>query len=262
MFPCKESGDDCDPGPSGSAQAEGGDERDEAGEHPNVEDAGDPEGSADAEALGDAMEAAFDVEGVVLAGIDDVEAGGPEGDGGGEPENARVERTLHGDPCGGGGNAEREAEHQVREVREAFGVAVEHHDGEGERREFQAQRVEGGGGGEEDEGPEGDEAPGEFRREQAGRQVAGFGAGVAGIDVGVEDSVERHRDGAGGDHGDDDEEKFREESLAGEVGLTPGEKGSGEREGEGEDGVLELDHVERVTDACEESGQTSILAGE
>ncbi len=208
------------------------------------------------------MEAAFDVEGVVLAGIDDVEAGGPEGDGGGEPENARVERTLHGDPCGGGAMPSERPEHQVREVREAFGVAVEHHDGEGERREFQAQRVEGGGGGEEDEGPEGDEAPGEFRREQAGRQVADL---VRGLRASM--SASRTRLNAiaterAATMAMTMKRSFVRSPLAGEVGLTPGEKGSGEREGEGEDGVLELDHVERVTDACEESGQTSILAGE
>jgi hypothetical protein len=60
----------------------------------------------------------------VLAGVEDVEAADPEGDGGGEHDDARVERAADGDPGGGGGEAERQAEAQVRPAGEALQVAV------------------------------------------------------------------------------------------------------------------------------------------
>ena len=70
------------------------------------------------------------IEVVILAGVDDVEAGGPEGDGGGEPENSRIERAAHGDPGGGRRDAQAEAQHQVRERGEALGERIEEDDAE------------------------------------------------------------------------------------------------------------------------------------
>ena len=68
-----------------------------------------------------AEEAFHRIELIILAGVDDVEATGPEGDGRGEPEDARVERAAHRDPGGGRRNAQRESQDQVRERRKSFG---------------------------------------------------------------------------------------------------------------------------------------------
>ena len=48
------------------------------------------------------MQAGLVIEGVVLAGVEDVKAGYPEGYGGGEEENAGIEGGAHGNPgrCG------------------------------------------------------------------------------------------------------------------------------------------------------------------
>ena len=58
----------------------------------------DAQRSGDAEDARHAEQPLGAIEFVILAGVDDVEAGGPEGDGGGQPEDPRIERAAHGDP--------------------------------------------------------------------------------------------------------------------------------------------------------------------
>ena len=80
--------------------------------------------------------------GFILAGVEDVEAGDPEEHSGGEDEDARVERAADGDPCAGGGEAERESEEQMRPAGEALGVAIEEEHGEDDGGEDQGEAVE------------------------------------------------------------------------------------------------------------------------
>jgi hypothetical protein len=68
---------------------------------------------------------------VVLAGVEDVEAGDPADDSRGEQQDGEAEGLGHGNPCADGGEAERRAEHVVGEVGEALGEAVTQEDGEG-----------------------------------------------------------------------------------------------------------------------------------
>jgi len=80
--------------------------------------------------------------------------------------------------------------------------------------------------------------------------VPGFGARIFGVDLGVDEAVEGHGRGPRAYHrndypGDD------AEVDAGEAVFTEGEKRAGQREREGEDRMLELDHVERQTSALE-----------
>src|SRR3954471_21208410 len=99
----------------------------------------DPEGGRDAEESRDAEQLFGAIELVILAGVDDVETGRPEGDCGGEPKDPRIELPAYGDPCRCGRDSETEAEDKVREGREAFGKRVEKDDSQGERRETEAE---------------------------------------------------------------------------------------------------------------------------
>ena len=67
-----------------------------------MEGAGDPEGAGDAEVARDGVESGVAVEVEILTGVEDVEAGNPEGDGGGKNKDAGVEGAADGDPGGGG----------------------------------------------------------------------------------------------------------------------------------------------------------------
>ena len=103
----------------------------------------------------------------------------------------------------------------------------------------------------EDAGHGGEEAPGEAGTEQAGGDVAGFGARVAGVDIGVEDAVEGHAGRAGADHGDDDPDELPGGAVDREAAVAPGQEGAGEGKWQRKDRVLELDHVERHAQALE-----------
>src|SRR5689334_4065625 len=134
-------GADADEGQHAELQRE--DQRQKTGDHHHMKELSGAKRAGDTEHAREAEEAFGAIELVVLTGVDDVEAGGPKGDGGGEPQNSRVERAADGDPGGGRCDAEREAEHQMRERREALGEGVEEDDGERGGREVEAERVEG-----------------------------------------------------------------------------------------------------------------------
>ena len=94
-----------------------------------MEGARDPEGMVDAEVAGDGVESGVAVEIEILTGVEDVEAGDPEGDGGGKNKDAGVEGATNGDPGSGGGDAESESEYEVRPAGEALGVGIKEQDG-------------------------------------------------------------------------------------------------------------------------------------
>ncbi len=218
-----------------------------------MEEAGNPESATDAEMAGDGVESGVAVELKILAGVEDVEARDPEGDGGGEKEDARVEGAANRDPGGGGGDTERETEHQVRPAREAFRVRIKEHDCECDGREPQREAIQLGSGEDEDGAGNDDEGGHEGGREISGGECTCAGAGIGGVDGSVGESVEGHGGGAGGDHGDDDPEKLMGCGKAG-----GGEHGSTESEWEREDGVLPLDHFESDAKVAED-GHGSIV---
>src|SRR5258705_4707041 len=78
----------------GGDQAEG----DEEGGGEGVGGAGNPESFFDAEFGGDGEGFGLEIGLIVLAGVDDVEAGGPEEGGGGHDERGEVESSFDGDP--------------------------------------------------------------------------------------------------------------------------------------------------------------------
>lgn len=99
-----------DSGKSEPPEAEGGEQSDKKDQHEEVKRTGDPQGGGDANVARDGVESRGTVEVEILAGVEDVESGDPEGYGGGEEKDARVERAANCDPGGGRGDAESEAE--------------------------------------------------------------------------------------------------------------------------------------------------------
>ena len=84
--------------------------------------------------------------------------------------------------------------------------------------------------------------------------MARLGARIARVDIGVQHAVERHGDRARRHHGQDDPGQLGPQQFARESGVAPGQQRSGEREGQGEHGVLELDHFERQANALKKFG--------
>ena len=77
----------------------------EEDEHDEMEGARDPKSSPDAGVARDGVESCTAVKFQILAGVEHIKSGNPEGDGGGEEKDARIERATNRDPGGGWGDA-------------------------------------------------------------------------------------------------------------------------------------------------------------
>ena len=238
----QEQQDGDDTGEGDFAEGEGGKQGDEKDQHDEMEGARDPESGGDADVAGDGVQSGVAVVVGILAGVEDIESCDPEGDGGGEQEDARVERAADGDPCGGWGDAESESENEMREACEAFGIGVEQQHGERDRGKPEGEAIQLRSGQDEDPAGNDDESGDECGRQLSSGKRASAGAGIGGVDGGVGEAIEGHGGGAGGEHGDDNPKKLMRGGKAG-----GGEHGSAESERKSEDGVLPLDHFERDT---------------
>src|SRR5882672_8805698 len=201
------------------------------------------------------MEAFGAVELEILAGVEDIRAGDPEHDGGAEEVREGGAGFVWRDrePGADGGGGERKPEHEVAEGGEALGEGVAEGDGEGEGGEFEAQGVEHGGGQEEEADHDDGEGEGEADGESAGGDGAHPGAGVVGIEARIDGAVERHGGASGGDHG----EEYPPELVPGGDAMGGIERGD-QGPGQGEEGVLDLDHLQDGADAAE---HRAILSG-
>src|SRR5215469_3848099 len=139
MLVGEEERDDDDSDPCGPREREAPGEPSEEQDHHYVHDACDAESAGDSKTFGNGVQAGLLVEFNVLASVEDVETADPQSDGGAENQHARVETVAHGDPCGGGRNAEADSEDDVRPGGEALGVGIKEEDGEGDRREFESE---------------------------------------------------------------------------------------------------------------------------
>src|SRR5579862_2881918 len=135
----------------------------------------------------------------------------------------------------------------MRPSGEALGVGVGKHNCERERRQDQRQVVQLRRSEDENGTGDDDESGDKSRSERSGGQGASASARVGGVDGGVGDTVKGHGGGARGYHGDDDPDELMRGGQA-----MGGEHGSGKGEGEREDGVLPLDHLERGAQVAEE----------
>src|ERR1017187_4166864 len=247
MFVEQEQHDGDDAGEGEFAEGEGGEQGDEKDQHDEMEGARDPESGGDADVAGGGGGSGGAGEIEILAGGEEIESGDPEGNGGGEQKDARVEGAAHGDPCSGRSDAESEAENEMGQTGEALCVGVEQQHGECDGREPKGEAIQLRGGQDEDGAGYDDEGGHERGRELSGGEGAGAGAGIGGVDGGVGEAIEGHGGGAGGEHGDDDPEELVSGGKAG-----GGEHGSAESEGESEDGVLPLDHFQGDAEVVED----------
>ena len=221
------------------AQGEGWNEHDEKDQHDEMEGARDPKSGADADVARNRVESGVTIKFEILTGVKDVEAGDPEGNGGGEEQDARVEGAADGDPGGGWGNPESEAENEMGKAGEALGIGIKQQNGECDGREPEREAIQLPSGQDKNGAGNDDKSGDKGGRKMSGGKSASAGTGVRGVDGGVGEAVEGHGGGASGQHGDDDPEK-----LMGGGKPRSSEHGSAESEREREDGVLPLDHFE------------------
>ena len=220
------------------AERKSGDECDEQKKHDEVGGARHPQRAGDAEVTRDGVESGVAVELEILASVEDVEAGNPEGHSGSEKKDPRVERAAYRDPRCGRGDAEGESEHEMRPAGKAFGVGVKKNYGERDRRKPEREAIQLSRRENEDGTGNDYERGHKSRGKLTGGKSAGAGAGIGGIDGGIGETVEGHGRGAGRNHVDNDPQKLMGSGKAG------GSKhGAAERERESEDGVLPLDHL-------------------
>ena len=128
---------------------------------------------------------------------------------------------------------------------ESFGERIEEEDGQGDRRQFQAQGIQFAGGKQEHQHRNRGKSPGEPRAQDSCRNVPHAGSRIARVDIGVEDSIERHGSRARADHRHHDPKQLESEPPRIKMALPECQQGAGKRERQGKHGVLELDHFER-----------------
>ena len=90
------------------------------------------------------------------------------------------------------------------------------------------------------------------RDKHAGGQMAHFGARIAPVDGRIHQPVERHGGGARAHHRDYDPGQLSADFGRVVAAFAERQQRPGEGEGQGEDRVLELDHVEREAQAFPE----------
>jgi hypothetical protein len=117
--------------------------------------------------------------------------------------------TLDRDPRTDRRQGEGGAEVVVTQPGESLQQGIDADEREHGHREHERPRVvvedaEAERGGDEPEAAEDEEDEHERRRQHSRRNGAAGGAGVQGIDPGVEQAVRGHRDGTGGDHAEED----------------------------------------------------------
>jgi len=239
MFIEQEKRDGDDAGHGEFSQCKGGQECEEKDQHDEMEGARDPEGRADSAVAGDGMQSGIAVKFEILTGIENIEAGDPEGDRGGEEQNARVEGAANGDPRGGGGDAKSEAEDEVSKPRKALGVGVEQQDGERDGGKPKSEPIQLGSGQDEDRAGDNDEGGDKCGRQMAGGECASESAGIGSVNGRISEAIESHGGRAAREHGDHDPKELM---GAGKAGGS--QHGSAEGKRESEDGVLPFDHFE------------------
>ena len=214
----------------------------------------DAESARDAEAPRNAEQAFRAIELVILARVNDVEAGGPERHGGGQPQNPRIERAAYRDPGRGRCDAQAKSKNQVREQGEAFGEGIEEQDRKRDRRENESTEKPSCRAAQiKIRLADSRKAPGEASRQQTGRRVPLRGTRIARVDIGVQKPVERHGGGAGRHHRYYDPEETPSQASQLKPAIAPGQQRAGQRKRQRKNGVLELDHVECQTQTCPEA---------
>src|ERR1019366_8625947 len=117
------------------------------------------------------------------------------------------------------------------------------------RSQPETQRIERGGRRPEERRRQSHEAPGEAARKNSGGQLAHFGARIAPVDGRIHQPVERHRGGTRPDHRHRDPGQLPADFGRHVAAVAKSQQRPGEGERQGENRMLELDHVEREAQA-------------
>ena len=146
----------------------------------------------------------------------------------------------------------------MRPVAETLGKGIEEQNEKSERCELEGEGIELPGSEEKYRDGCHREEPRETGGERAGSESPLSGAGIFFVVAQVSDAVDGHGGAAGRNHGDDNPEELMPggPTVGGEA---RGEEGTGERERQGENGVLELDHFEREANALEKLRQSATI---
>ena len=256
MFVEQEQHDREDSGESKFAEPKSWKQGHEKDEHDEMEGARDPKSSADARVARDGVESGTAVKFEILAGIEHIKSGNPEGDGGGEEKDARIEGATNGNPRGGRCDAEGKAENEMRKAGETLGIGIKQQNRKRDWRKPEGEAIELQSSENEERAGDDDKCSDEGGRKMAGRESPCTGAGIGGVDGRVGQAVEGHGGGTSGEHGHDDPEKLMSGGKAGS-----GEHGSAERERESEDGVLPLDHLQRDAQVVQDGHVVDCNAG-
>ena len=94
-----------------------------------MEGTSDPERGGNADVARDGVKSGVAIEFKILTRVEDIESGNPEGDGSGEQQDARIECTANGDPCGSGCNAQSETKNKMGKTCKALGIGVKKQNG-------------------------------------------------------------------------------------------------------------------------------------
>src|SRR5271165_4310020 len=140
----------------------------------------------------------------------------------------------------------------MRPVCEAFGEGIEKKNGNGQRSEFESERIELPSCDEkQSHGCKGEE-PREGKRESAGCERALFRSRILPIEAKIGDAVHGHRGRPRRNHGDHDPQNLakRRPAIRRLMRGTCSEKGSRQRKGKRKDGVLKFDHLQHGADAA------------
>ncbi len=134
----------------------------------------------------------------------------------------------------------------MRERREPLCVRVSEDRDERYRREREREPVQHAGRDEEQDDRTERERADKTDADVACRERAHGGPRVLGVDVAVDEPVERHRGASGADHGDGDPEQRAKRRDAARRRHR-----AEQRERQGKERVLDLDHLERDAEAVE-----------
>src|SRR5579863_4423539 len=116
------------------SQSEDGHQADQQQNHDQMKTSRDPQRLVDAKIARNRVQPGSFVKVEILASVKHIEAGAPEGDGGSQQQDARIERAADGDPGSGRRYPHGESQNQMRPASESFGVGVEQNHSQREGR--------------------------------------------------------------------------------------------------------------------------------
>ena len=117
-------------------------ETSQQGEGEEMEELRERQGASRPDLYRQGVETFLTVEVVVLAGVDDVKSGGPEGDGQSQQDGKEIQFGANRDPGSNRGESQGGSEYKVGEGGEPLGEGISQHNSDGDRAEIEGQGVD------------------------------------------------------------------------------------------------------------------------